>query len=171
MVAICCFALLLAGCGGSRGGTPPLPSSFTLTASASSLLVSQGSTSAAVELNVQSVNGFQGTVSVNLQGLPAGVTTSPAFPLSINAGSSQSATFTVGNTVPRGNYSVTFAGTSGTLAGSDSLLLTASGGAFRDWPKERLASATPADALRHPFQVTLVPLFSAQIITKVITQQ
>ncbi|AWI09497.1 1-deoxy-D-xylulose-5-phosphate reductoisomerase [Ereboglobus luteus] len=28
--------------------------------------------------------------------------------------------------------------------------LTASGGAFRDWPAERLASATPADALRHP---------------------
>jgi 1-deoxy-D-xylulose-5-phosphate reductoisomerase len=30
------------------------------------------------------------------------------------------------------------------------ILLTASGGAFRDWPKERLAHATPADALRHP---------------------
>jgi 1-deoxy-D-xylulose-5-phosphate reductoisomerase len=28
--------------------------------------------------------------------------------------------------------------------------LTASGGAFRDWPVERLAHATPADALRHP---------------------
>jgi 1-deoxy-D-xylulose-5-phosphate reductoisomerase len=28
--------------------------------------------------------------------------------------------------------------------------LTASGGAFRDWPAEKLASATPADALRHP---------------------
>jgi len=28
--------------------------------------------------------------------------------------------------------------------------LTASGGAFRDWPAERLARATPADALRHP---------------------
>ncbi|MGH7997276.1 MAG: 1-deoxy-D-xylulose-5-phosphate reductoisomerase, partial [Opitutaceae bacterium] len=28
--------------------------------------------------------------------------------------------------------------------------LTASGGAFRDWPRERLARATPADALRHP---------------------
>jgi 1-deoxy-D-xylulose-5-phosphate reductoisomerase len=28
--------------------------------------------------------------------------------------------------------------------------LTASGGAFRDWPAERLAHATPADALRHP---------------------
>lgn len=30
------------------------------------------------------------------------------------------------------------------------IVLTASGGAFRDWPAERLAEATPADALRHP---------------------
>ena len=30
------------------------------------------------------------------------------------------------------------------------LVLTASGGAFRDWPLAKLASVTPADALRHP---------------------
>lgn len=36
------------------------------------------------------------------------------------------------------------------LAGVRRILLTASGGAFRDWPMERLAHATPADALRHP---------------------
>ncbi|EIQ00292.1 1-deoxy-D-xylulose 5-phosphate reductoisomerase [Opitutaceae bacterium TAV1] len=41
------------------------------------------------------------------------------------------------------------------LAGHDAadvrrIVLTASGGAFRDWPAERLAHATPADALRHP---------------------
>ena len=30
------------------------------------------------------------------------------------------------------------------------LLLTASGGAFRDWPVEKLAQVTPADALKHP---------------------
>jgi 1-deoxy-D-xylulose-5-phosphate reductoisomerase len=30
------------------------------------------------------------------------------------------------------------------------LILTASGGPFRDWPAERLAAATPAQALRHP---------------------
>jgi 1-deoxy-D-xylulose-5-phosphate reductoisomerase len=35
-------------------------------------------------------------------------------------------------------------------AGVRRILLTASGGAFRDWPEERLAHATPADALRHP---------------------
>jgi len=30
------------------------------------------------------------------------------------------------------------------------LVLTASGGAFRDWPVENLARVTPADALKHP---------------------
>lgn len=30
------------------------------------------------------------------------------------------------------------------------VILTASGGAFRDWPADALARATPADALRHP---------------------
>lgn len=30
------------------------------------------------------------------------------------------------------------------------LILTASGGPFRDWPLERLPSVTPADALQHP---------------------
>jgi 1-deoxy-D-xylulose-5-phosphate reductoisomerase len=30
------------------------------------------------------------------------------------------------------------------------ILLTASGGAFRDWPAESLAHATPEDALKHP---------------------
>jgi 1-deoxy-D-xylulose-5-phosphate reductoisomerase len=36
------------------------------------------------------------------------------------------------------------------VAGVRRILLTASGGAFRDWPAERLAQATPAEALRHP---------------------
>jgi 1-deoxy-D-xylulose-5-phosphate reductoisomerase len=35
-------------------------------------------------------------------------------------------------------------------AGIRRIVLTASGGAFRDWPVERLAQATPADALKHP---------------------
>lgn len=35
-------------------------------------------------------------------------------------------------------------------AGLSRIVLTASGGAFRDWPRERLSSVTPADALKHP---------------------
>jgi len=97
--------VLLDGCGGSGGGsTSPPPPSFALTASPSSVLVSQGSTSVPIELSVQASNGFQGTVSVSVQGLPAGVTTSPLFPLSISAGGNQTATFTLANSLARGNY-------------------------------------------------------------------
>jgi 1-deoxy-D-xylulose-5-phosphate reductoisomerase len=35
-------------------------------------------------------------------------------------------------------------------AGVRRVVLTASGGAFRDWPVEKLREATPADALKHP---------------------
>ena len=35
-------------------------------------------------------------------------------------------------------------------AGIRRVVLTASGGAFREWPQERLANVTPADALKHP---------------------
>ncbi len=35
-------------------------------------------------------------------------------------------------------------------AGVRRIILTASGGAFRDWPADRLAHVTPADALKHP---------------------
>lgn len=35
-------------------------------------------------------------------------------------------------------------------AGVRRIVLTASGGAFRDWPVERLRTVTPADALKHP---------------------
>ncbi|WP_414660789.1 1-deoxy-D-xylulose-5-phosphate reductoisomerase [Horticoccus sp. 23ND18S-11] len=35
-------------------------------------------------------------------------------------------------------------------AGVRRIVLTASGGAFRDWPAEKLGAVTPADALRHP---------------------
>jgi 1-deoxy-D-xylulose-5-phosphate reductoisomerase len=42
------------------------------------------------------------------------------------------------------------AGRSAADAAVRRVTLTASGGAFRDWPADRLAHATPADALRHP---------------------
>jgi hypothetical protein len=132
LIAITCglallVTALITGCGGGGSSTPP-PQSFILTASPGSVLVSQGSTSTPVQLSVQAVNGFQGTVSVSLQGLPAGATASPAFPISIS--SSQAITITVANTVPRGNYNLTFAGTSGALSSSAVLALTASGAAI-----------------------------------------
>jgi 1-deoxy-D-xylulose-5-phosphate reductoisomerase len=59
----------------------------------------------------------------------------------------------------RGEPTKTACGEPSRTAGSDPcpvaadvrrVTLTASGGAFRDWPAERLVHATPADALKHP---------------------
>ena len=89
---------------------------------------------------MQSVNGFQGQVSVSLTGLPSQVTPSVAFPVFISAGGSQNVLFTVANAVARGNYSLTFAGTSGSLTGNASLTLTVSGvsvaGPTQDFKKQ-----------------------------------
>jgi 1-deoxy-D-xylulose-5-phosphate reductoisomerase len=48
------------------------------------------------------------------------------------------------------------------------LILTTSGGALRDWPLERLAAATPQDALRHPNwnMGSLVTIDSATLVNK-----
>jgi glycosidase len=93
------------------------------------LLVSEGSTSGTFTVSVQGVNGFQGQVAVSLNGLPSQVTPSVAFPLNIGAGNTQSVQLTVANMVARGNYSLTFAGTSGSLTGNANLALTVSGAA------------------------------------------
>ncbi len=94
--------------------------------SPSAILVSSGTVSAQIQITVAGQNGFQGTVTVALQGLPAGANTSASFPLSLNAGNGQAFTISLGGSVPVGNYTLTFSGTSGALSSGSSLLLTAS---------------------------------------------
>ncbi len=66
---------LSAGCNG--GSTPPPPPpSFLLSASPTSLLVAQTTTSIPVTLTANPVNGFTGAVSVTIGGLPNGVKSS-----------------------------------------------------------------------------------------------
>lgn len=120
-----CF-LLISGCG-SGGSSPPPPPGFSLSVSPGSLLVSQTTTSAAVTVTAAPANGFSGTVSVTVTGLPAGVTSSPASPFPLAAGGSQQVTFTVAASVARANYALSFSGTSGSLSNSAGLALTVSG--------------------------------------------
>jgi glycosidase len=115
-----------AGCGGGGSSPPPSPS-FSLSASPSSLLVAQTTSSGAVALSATPNNGFAGTITVSITGLPTGVSSSPSSPFSLSAGNSQQVTFTVGLAVPRGNYTVSFSGTSGSLSNSANLALTVSG--------------------------------------------
>src|SRR5260370_15230497 len=84
-----------AGCGGSSANVQPLPPQpdFSLTLSPSSVTLTQGTTSAAVNVTIAGQNGFTGTVQVTLSGLPTGVISNPAGPFSVNADASQAVIF------------------------------------------------------------------------------
>jgi endoglucanase len=86
-------------------------SSFTLSASAPSLTVSQGA-SGAETISVTDVNGFTGSVTFSASGLPSGVTA--AFGTNPTTGSSV-LTLTASATAASGTSSVTVTGTSGAL--------------------------------------------------------
>jgi subtilase family serine protease len=92
---------------------------FTLAFVPTSLGVTRGS-SASGTLSLAAVNGFAGTVSVSVTGLPAGVTAS--FGTAITTGTSIN--FAASSTATIGNSTVTLKGTSGTLSASTAFTLT-----------------------------------------------
>jgi hypothetical protein len=99
---------------------------YTLSASPSSLTVTQG-TSGSSTITVTPSGGFTGSVSLSTSALPAGVTAS--FGTNPTTGSSV-LTFTASSTATTGTSSITITGTSGTLSHTTSISLTiaASGG-------------------------------------------
>jgi hypothetical protein len=122
VLILCTF---LATCGGGSSTSiepPPPPPDFFLTVTPISVSISPGS-SANVQVLVQGLHGFSGSVSVNVSGLPTGVTTTPSSPFTLTLNVQQTVTIAVPLTVTSGNYTLTFQGTSGTLSHSATLLL------------------------------------------------
>jgi len=106
---------------------PPVSGpNYTLSASPSSLTVTQGSSGSST-ITVTPSGGFTGSVSLSASGLPAGVTAS--FGTNPTTGSSV-VTFTASSTATTGTSSVTITGVSGSLSHTTSVSLTiaASGG-------------------------------------------
>jgi hypothetical protein len=95
-----------------------------LSVSPGSISVEQGATSAAVTVAVNPINGFTGSVSIAVEGLPAGVTSSPASPFSVAAGQNQQVTFSASTSAAVDSSTLTFRGTSGTLSHSATLTLS-----------------------------------------------
>lgn len=91
-VPFAAFLLSLAsldGCGGGSSASlqpPPPAPDFSIGLSANSVSVTQGATSPTLSLSVDSLNGFSGSVQVTLGALPAGVTSNPASPFTVAAG-------------------------------------------------------------------------------------
>src|SRR5581483_2626299 len=96
VVPLIALSLALQSCGGDGGAQmsppPPMPD-FTLSVSPSSASAVLGNTSSAVTVSVSPLHGFDASVSVNLLGLPAGVTASPASSFTLQSGASQKLNF------------------------------------------------------------------------------
>ncbi len=115
----------LTACGGSSQQPPPPPMpDFSLSASPVSASAVIGNTTSAVTVSVAPLKGFSGSVDITLQGLPSGVNASPGSSFAVQAGGSQSLTFSVTGTAAIGIFQITFSGTSGTISHSAQILLT-----------------------------------------------
>ena len=96
-------------------------SDFTITASPSSRLLEQGSTTT-YTVTVGSVSGFSDTVTLSVSGVP-GNTTSSFSPSSLTPGNS-TLTISAGNTATTGNVTLIITGTSSSKTHSYSVTLT-----------------------------------------------
>ena len=118
------FLAVCTGCGG--GSTPPPPppvADFTLSISPGHLSVLSGNSTANISISVAGVNGFAGTVSVTLSGLPAGATTQPTGPFTIGADAAQSFVIDIPGSTTAGISSVRATATTGSLRHSAQIAL------------------------------------------------
>ena len=97
---------------------------FGIALSPNAITAASGTLNTTFAASISVQNGFSGSATITLSGLPAGATTSPASPFNVAAGSSQTVTLSLPTTVAAGNYTVTATGTSGTLTHSAPLTLT-----------------------------------------------
>jgi hypothetical protein len=110
-----------AGNGGGGGGSPD----YSVSLSTQSLSVASGG-SQTVTVTVSPVNGFSGSVSATISGLPTGVTASPAS-FSITEAGSEQVQLTAASSATAGTSTISISTSSGTLSHSASLQLTVTG--------------------------------------------
>ena len=126
LLAPALLAAVLPSCGGGSGQSAPPPPSpdFTVSLAQDTVSVGVGDTSPTLSVRTTALNGFASSISVEINGLPSGATTSPASPFSVPVGSSQDVTLTVPVDVAVGQTSVNFVASSSNLSHTAKLSLT-----------------------------------------------
>lgn len=134
-----CFALLFCGCGGGSSGNGgnggsggQNPGDFTIAASPNLVAVLAGG-SVSTQLSVMPVSGFTGQVSVQVSGLPTGVTISPAS-IVLSPGTPAALTLSAAASVQATTATIQFTGVSSALQHSTSLSLTVDQAASGPFP-------------------------------------
>src|SRR5260221_9271738 len=123
---ITAFVIFLPGCGGGGGGgtqPPPPQLDFTISLSTTAVTIAQGSSSEPVNVSVNGVNGFSGSVQVTLSGMPGGVTSNPASPFSVSTGQPVSVIVGASASAATGQFNISAQATSGSLSHSTALSL------------------------------------------------
>jgi hypothetical protein len=122
------FTLLLYGCGGASGSaqaTATVPAQdFSVDLSSSSLVLSQGSTAAPIQISLIGKNGFDATVPITLTGLPPGVISNLEGSFTLAPGASASLILGATRSTAPGAFTITATATSGSLSHSAALALT-----------------------------------------------
>jgi DNA-binding beta-propeller fold protein YncE len=111
----------LAGCGGggnsSNSSAPPPPDGdFSLSVDSTTVALQQQGISQIQSISATPLNGFTGTVTVTMSGLPAGVTATPSGPYSISTtGPAQGVSFQLAasSSAAINSSTITLTGTSG----------------------------------------------------------
>ena len=101
---------------------PPPPPDFSLMVTPKSQTLVEGTTGTALSVQATATNGFASPVTVNISGLPAGVTAKPAS-LTLPPGAAQNVTLTASIGAATGAATVTFTGTAGALSHTATLAL------------------------------------------------
>ena len=137
-VSFACIILIACGGSGCGGGSspsspiqppPPPPSpDFGLSISPSSTTISQGTTSSALQVSVQALQGFSGDVQITLNGIPVGITSFPQSPFTVASGGTATLLIGASQIAATGSASITMQATSGKLSHAANLALTIQAG-------------------------------------------
>lgn len=126
VVLVFASSIFMEACGGGSNGGSGAPPSFSVSASPGSLTLSQGSTSQPVQVSIVPQNGFTGSVTVTVAGLPSGVSATPDS-LSVTSSAPQSFSLSASADAQLSQQSLTLDAISGSLKASASIQLTLTG--------------------------------------------
>jgi YVTN family beta-propeller protein len=160
------FAIIVSlglGCGGGGGSTtttpppPPVVGDFNLQIEFNQVTVQQQGVSQFLTVFVTRLQGFNGPITIALQGLPAGVTATANGPTTLNPGSVNGGVFSISATSATAvaTTTITAVGTSGSLAHSATTnLIVRAAAPFHLALSATSANLSPGTAM--PIQVSLV---------------
>ena len=154
-VIVLLLALECAGCGGGAASfsqpPPPPAADFSIGLSPSSVSVLQGATSPAINITVNGLNGFTGSVQIALSTLPAGVTSNPLSPFAVAAGATVPIHIGAAANAATGNFTISAEGTSGGLSHGANLTVTIQSAVGAALPRTAYAKTDSTSAADDPF--------------------